>query len=292
MFTKILIANRGEIACRVIKTARRMGIATVAVYSEADREALHVALADEAVCIGPAPSRESYLVMDKIIAACKATGAQAVHPGYGFLSENAAFAKRVEEEGLVFIGPKHASIAAMGDKIASKKLAKAANVNTIPGWNEAIDTAQHAVEIAQGIGYPVMIKASAGGGGKGLRVAHNDKEAFDGFTSCRNEARASFGDDRVFIEKFVEEPRHIEIQVLGDAHGHCVYLWERECSIQRRHQKVIEEAPSSFLDEATRQAMGEQAVALAKAVNYQSAGTVEFVVGKDRSFFFLEMSPP
>ena len=290
MFTKILIANRGEIACRVIKTAKKMGIATVAVYSEADRDALHVELADESVCIGPAPSRESYLVMDKIIAACKQTGAQAVHPGYGFLSENAAFAKRVEEEGIVFIGPKHESIAAMGDKIASKKLAGAARVNTIPGYNAAIETAEHAVEIAQGIGYPVMIKASAGGGGKGLRVAFNDKEAFEGFASCRNEARNSFGDDRVFIEKFVEEPRHIEIQVLGDAHGHCVYLWERECSIQRRHQKVIEEAPSPFISEATRQAMGEQAVALAKAVNYQSAGTVEFVVGKDQSFFFLEMN--
>ena len=290
MFTKILIANRGEIACRVIKTAKKMGIATVAVYSEADRDALHVELADESVCIGPAPSRESYLVMDKIIAACKQTGAQAVHPGYGFLSENAAFAKRVEEEGIVFIGPKHESIASMGDKIASKKLAGAARVNTIPGYNAAIETAGHAVEIAQGIGYPVMIKASAGGGGKGLRVAFDDKETFEGFTSCRNEARNSFGDDRVFIEKFVEEPRHIEIQVLGDAHGHCVYLWERECSIQRRHQKVIEEAPSPFISEATRQAMGEQAVALAKAVNYQSAGTVEFVVGKDQSFFFLEMN--
>ncbi len=290
MFTKILIANRGEIACRVIKTAKKMGIKTVAVYSEADRDALHVELADEAVFIGPAASRESYLVMDKIIEACKQTGAQAVHPGYGFLSENAVFARRVEEEGIVFIGPKHKSISAMGDKIESKKLAGAARVNTIPGHNEAIDTAEHAVEIAKGIGYPVMIKASAGGGGKGLRVAFNDKDAFEGYTSCRNEARNSFGDDRVFIEKFVEEPRHIEIQVLGDAHGHCVYLWERECSIQRRHQKVIEEAPSPFLDDATRQAMGEQAVQLAKAVNYQSAGTVEFVVGKDKSFFFLEMN--
>jgi len=290
MFTKILIANRGEIACRVIKTAKKMGIKTVAVYSEADRDALHVELADEAVFIGAAPSRESYLVTDKIIAACKQTGAQAVHPGYGFLSENTEFARRVEEEGIVFIGPKHASIAAMGDKIESKKLAGAAKVNTIPGYNAAIDSAEQAVGIAQDIGYPVMIKASAGGGGKGLRVASNDKETLEGFTSCRNEARNSFGDDRVFIEKFVEEPRHIEIQVLGDAHGHCVYLWERECSIQRRHQKVIEEAPSPFLDDATRKAMGEQAVALAKAVNYQSAGTVEFVVGKDKSFFFLEMN--
>ncbi|MDR2241115.1 MAG: acetyl-CoA carboxylase biotin carboxylase subunit [Zoogloeaceae bacterium] len=290
MFKKILIANRGEIACRVIATAKRMGIQTVAVYSDADKEARHVQLADEAVRLGPPPSRESYLLADKIIAACKQTGAQAVHPGYGFLSENEAFARKVEEAGIVFIGPKAHSIAAMGDKIASKKLALAAKVNTIPGWNEAIDSAEHAVKIAKDIGYPVMIKASAGGGGKGLRVAYDDKEAFESFTSCRNEARNSFGDDRVFIEKFIEEPRHIEIQVLGDAHGNCVYLWERECSIQRRHQKVIEEAPSPFLDEKTRAAMGEQAVALAKAVKYQSAGTVEFVVGKDKSFYFLEMN--
>ena len=290
MFTKILIANRGEIACRVIKTARRMGIATVAVYSDADRDALHVSLADEAVPIGPAPSRESYLVADRIIAAAKQTGAQAIHPGYGFLSENEGFARRVEEEGLVFIGPKHYSIAAMGDKIASKKLAKEARVNTIPGWNDAIDTPEQAVKIARDIGYPVMIKASAGGGGKGLRVASNDKDAAEGFASCRNEARNSFGDDRVFIEKFVEQPRHIEIQVLGDAHGNAVYLHERECSIQRRHQKVIEEAPSPFISDDTRKAMGEQAVALAKAVKYQSAGTVEFVVGADQSFYFLEMN--
>ena len=290
MFTKILIANRGEIACRVIATAKKMGIATVAVYSEADKEARHVSLADEAVLLGPAPSRESYLVADKIIAAAKATGAQAIHPGYGFLSENEAFAKRCEDEGIAFIGPRHFSIAAMGDKIASKKLANEAKVNTIPGYNEAIETAEAAVDIAKGIGYPVMIKASAGGGGKGLRVAFNDKEAFEGFTSCRNEARNSFGDDRVFIEKFVEEPRHIEIQVLGDSHGNVIYLNERECSIQRRHQKVIEEAPSPFISEATRKAMGEQAVALAKAVKYQSAGTVEFVVGKDQSFYFLEMN--
>ena len=290
MFTKILIANRGEIACRVIKTARRMGIQTVAVYSDADRHASHVLLADEAVFIGAAPSRESYLKVDRIIAACKQTGAQALHPGYGFLSENADFAKRLEEAGIVFIGPKHASIAAMGDKIASKKLAMQAKVNTIPGWNEAIDSAERAVEISRDIGYPVMIKASAGGGGKGLRVAQNDKEALEGFTSCRNEARNSFGDERVFIEKFVEEPRHIEIQVLGDAHGNIVFLNERECSIQRRHQKVIEEAPSPFISDATRQAMGAQAVALARAVNYQSAGTVEFVVGKDQSFYFLEMN--
>jgi propionyl-CoA carboxylase alpha chain len=290
MFKKILIANRGEIACRVIKAAKKMGIATVAVYSEADRDARHVELADEAVFIGAAPSRESYLVADKIIAACKATGAQAVHPGYGFLSENEAFARQVEEEGITFIGPKHYSIAAMGDKIASKKLANEAQVNTIPGWNAAIESPERAVEIARDIGYPVMIKASAGGGGKGLRVAFNDKEAFEGFSACTNEARNSFGDDRVFIEKFVESPRHIEIQVLGDSHGNVVYLHERECSIQRRHQKVIEEAPSPFISEATRQAMGEQAVALAKAVKYQSAGTVEFVVGKDQSFFFLEMN--
>jgi propionyl-CoA carboxylase alpha chain len=290
MFKKILIANRGEIACRIIKTARKMGIATVAVYSEADRDARHVELADESVLIGPAASRESYLVADKIIAAAKQTGAQAIHPGYGFLSENEAFAKRVEEERITFIGPKHYSIAAMGDKIASKKLAIDAKVSTIPGWNAAIETAEQAVGIANGVGYPVMIKASAGGGGKGLRVAYNDAQALEGFASCRNEARASFGDDRVFIEKFVEEPRHIEIQVLGDAHGNVVYLWERECSIQRRHQKVIEEAPSPFISEATRKAMGEQAVALAKAVKYQSAGTVEFVVGKDQSFYFLEMN--
>ncbi|MCU0928766.1 MAG: acetyl-CoA carboxylase biotin carboxylase subunit [Burkholderiaceae bacterium] len=290
MFKKILVANRGEIACRVIKTAKKMGIATVAVYSEADRDARHVELADESVFVGAAPSRESYLAMDKIIAACKATGAQAVHPGYGFLSENEEFARRVEEEGIVFVGPKHYSIAAMGDKIASKKLANEAKVNTIPGWNDAIETPEQAVRIAGDIGYPVMIKASAGGGGKGLRVAWNDQQALEGFSACRNEARASFGDDRVFIEKFVENPRHIEIQVLGDAHGNVVYLWERECSIQRRHQKVIEEAPSPFISDATRRAMGVQAVALAKAVKYQSAGTVEFVVGRDQSFYFLEMN--
>jgi propionyl-CoA carboxylase alpha chain len=290
MFTKILIANRGEIACRVMSTAKKMGIKTVAVYSEADKEARHVQLADEAVCIGPAPSRESYLVMDRIIQACKDTGAQAVHPGYGFLSENEQFARRCEEEGIVFIGPKYQSIAAMGDKIASKKLAIEAKVNTIPGHNEAIATSDEAVKIAQGIGYPVMIKASAGGGGKGLRVAFNDKETAEGFAACKTEAMSSFGDDRIFIEKFVEGPRHIEIQVLGDAHGNVVYLNERDCSIQRRHQKVIEEAPSPFIDPATRKAMGKQAVALAKAVNYQSAGTVEFVVGKDKSFYFLEMN--
>ena len=290
MFKKILIANRGEIACRVIKTARKMGIATVAVYSEADTDALFVELADEGVCIGPAASKESYLVIDKIIAACKQTGAEAVHPGYGFLSENAEFSRRLEEEGITFIGPKHYSVGQMGDKIASKKLAKEAGVSTIPGYADAIDTAEQAVDIAKGIGYPVMIKASAGGGGKGLRVAFDDKECLEGFTSCRNEAKTAFGDDRILIEKYVLEPRHIEIQVLGDAHGNTVYLHERECSIQRRHQKVIEEAPSPFLDPATRKAMGEQAVALAKAVDYQSAGTVEFVVGADKSFYFLEMN--
>ena len=290
MFNKILIANRGEIACRVMATAKKMGIKTVAVFSEADKLSRHVHLADESVLIGPAASRESYLVAEKIIAAAKSTGAQAIHPGYGFLSENESFAKRCEEEGLVFIGPKHHAIAAMGDKIASKKLAQKAQVNTIPGHNEAIESPEEAVKIAQSIGYPVMIKASAGGGGKGLRVAFNDKETHEGFTSCRNEARNSFGDDRVFIEKFVEEPRHIEIQVLGDAHGHVIFLNERECSIQRRHQKVIEEAPSPFISDETRAAMGAQAVALAKAVQYQSAGTVEFVVGKDQGFYFLEMN--
>ena len=291
MFKKILIANRGEIACRVIKTARRMGIKSVAVYSEADKDSLHVALADEAVCIGPAASKESYLRGDKIIAACKQTGAEAVHPGYGFLSENEEFSRTLEENGIVFIGPKHYSVAAMGDKIASKKLALEAKVNIIPGYNDPIDTPDQAVKIAQGIGYPVMIKASAGGGGKGLRVAFNDQECHEGFSSCKTEAKNAFGDDRVFMEKYVEEPRHIEIQVLGDAHGNCVYLHERECSIQRRHQKVIEEAPSPFLDAGTRRAMGEQAVALARAVNYQSAGTVEFVVGgKDKQFYFLEMN--
>ena len=290
MFKKILIANRGEIACRVIKTARKMGIKTVAVYSEADASARHVELADEAVCIGPAASKESYLVIEKIIAACKQTGAEAVHPGYGFLSENADFCRQLEANGIVFIGPKVLALESMGDKIASKKLANEAKVNTIPGYNDPIGTPEEAVEIAKGIGYPVMIKASAGGGGKGLRVAFDDKEAFEGFASCKNEAKNAFGDDRVFIEKFVEEPRHIEIQVLGDAHGNVVYLNERDCSIQRRHQKVIEEAPSPFIDPATRKAMGEQAVALAKAVQYQSAGTVEFVVGKDKSFYFLEMN--
>ena len=290
MFKKILIANRGEIACRVIKTARKMGIATVAVYSEADKDAMHVSMADESVCIGPPASKESYLSIDKIIAACKETGAEAVHPGYGFLSENPEFSRRLEESGVIFIGPKHYSMAAMGDKIASKKLAIEAKVNTIPGHNAAIDTPEQAVDIAKGIGYPVMIKASAGGGGKGLRVAYNDKEASEGFAACKTEAKNAFGDDRIFVEKFVEEPRHIEIQLIGDAHGNTIYLHERECSLQRRHQKVIEEAPSSFIDPVTRRAMGEQAVALAKAVNYESAGTVEFVVGTDKCFYFLEMN--
>lgn len=290
MFTKILIANRGEIACRVIATATRMGIKTVAVYSQADAHARHVELAHEAYLLGPAPSKSSYLLADTIIEVAKKSGAQAIHPGYGFLSENESFAKRVEDEGMVFIGPKYQAIRAMGDKIASKNLAQKANVHTIPGHNLAIPSALEAVQIAKNMGYPVMIKASAGGGGKGLRVAYSDHEALEGFTACQNEARNSFGDDRIFIEKFIEEPRHIEIQVLGDAHGHLIYLNERECSIQRRHQKVIEEAPSSFISDATRKAMGEQAVALAKAVQYQSAGTVEFVVGRDQGFYFLEMN--
>jgi propionyl-CoA carboxylase alpha chain len=290
MFKKILIANRGEIACRVIRTARRMGILTVAVYSEADKDARHVTMADEAVPIGPPPSAQSYLQIERIVKACKDTGAEAVHPGYGFLSENAAFCAALEKEGIVFIGPKTHAIQAMGDKIASKKLALAARVSTIPGHNDAIATPDDAVAIANRIGYPVMIKASAGGGGKGLRVAWDDTQCREGLVSCRNEAKNAFGDDRVFIEKFIEEPRHIEIQVLGDAHGNIVYLNERECSIQRRHQKVIEEAPSPFLDDATRKAMGAQAVQLARAVQYQSAGTVEFVVGKDKSFYFLEMN--
>jgi propionyl-CoA carboxylase alpha chain len=290
MFKTILIANRGEIACRIIATARKMGIKTIAIYSEADKDAQHVESADEAVAIGPSPARESYLVIDRIVAACKESGAEAVHPGYGFLSENPEFSRKLEAEGIAFIGPKHASVAAMGDKIASKKLAQEAGVNTIPGYGDAINTPDHAVAIARSIGYPVMIKASAGGGGKGLRVAHDDASALEGFASCRAEAKNAFGDDRVFIEKFVEQPRHIEIQVLGDAYGNVIHLWERECSLQRRHQKVIEEAPSPFLDDATRTAMGKQAVALARAVNYQSAGTVEFVVGKDKSFYFLEMN--
>jgi len=290
MFTKILIANRGEIACRVIKTARKMGIATVAVYSDADRDAVHVEMADEAVHIGPSPAAESYLVAEKIIAACIETGAQAVHPGYGFLSERASFCQALEELGIVFIGPKPRAIEAMGDKIESKKFANAARVSTVPGWLGVIEDAGHAEKIAGEIGYPVMIKASAGGGGKGMRIAWDATEVRDGFDRARSEARSSFGDDRVFIEKFIVDPRHIEIQVLGDGHGNVIYLGERECSIQRRNQKVVEEAPSPFLDETTRRAMGEQAVALAQAVDYQSAGTVEFIVDKDRNFYFLEMN--
>ena len=290
MFSKILIANRGEIACRVIRTARAMGIKTVAVYSEADADALHVREADEAVPIGPAPAAQSYLVIDRILAAIERTGAEAVHPGYGFLSENRAFAEALERIDVRFIGPGPQAIAAMGDKIESKKLAQAAGVSTVPGYLGVIRDADEAVTIAREIGYPVMIKASAGGGGKGMRVAASDEAVRDGFRGATNEARASFADERVFIEKFIEEPRHIEIQVLADAHGNVVHLGERECSIQRRHQKVIEEAPSPFLDAATRAAMGAQAVALARAVDYRSAGTVEFIVDANRDFYFLEMN--
>ena len=290
MFKKILIANRGEIACRVIKTARKMGIRTVAVYSDADRDALHVEMADEAVHIGPAPSAQSYLVIDKIVDACKQTGAEAVHPGYGFLSEREAFAEALAKAGVVFIGPNNKAIAAMGDKIESKKLAMAAKVNTVPGYVGEITGPDHAKKIAAEIGYPVMVKASAGGGGKGLRIVHKESELVQAIQSSQHEAKASFGDDRLFVEKFVTEPRHIEIQVMGDKHGNVLYLNERECSIQRRNQKVIEEAPSPFLDAKTRKAMGEQAVMLSKAVGYDSAGTVEFIVDKDRNFYFLEMN--
>jgi propionyl-CoA carboxylase alpha chain len=290
MFKKILIANRGEIACRVIKTAQKMGIKTVAVYSDADRNALHVKMADEAIHIGASPAAQSYIVIDKIMAAIKASGAEAVHPGYGFLSENMNFAAALEAAGVVFIGPPSPAIEAMGDKITSKKLAQEAGVSTVPGHMGLIDDAEHAVKIATQIGYPVMIKASAGGGGKGMRIAWDDAEAREGFQSSKNEAAASFGDDRIFIEKFVTQPRHIEIQVLADKHGNTVYLHERECSIQRRNQKVIEEAPSPFLDDATRKAMGEQACALARAVGYTSAGTVEFIVDGARNFYFLEMN--
>ncbi|AWZ22617.1 propionyl-CoA carboxylase, alpha subunit [Roseovarius sp. TM1035] len=290
MFKKILIANRGEIACRVIKTARKMGIATVAIYSDADRNALHVRMADEAVHIGPAPASESYIVIDKVMAAIKATGAEAVHPGYGFLSENPKFAQALEAAGVAFVGPPVKAIEAMGDKITSKKIAQEAGVSTVPGYMGLIADAEEAVTISNQIGYPVMIKASAGGGGKGMRIAWNDEEAREGFQSSKNEAASSFGDDRIFIEKFVTQPRHIEIQVLCDTHGNGIYLGERECSIQRRNQKVIEEAPSPFLDEATRRAMGEQAVALAQAVGYASAGTVEFIVDGQRNFYFLEMN--
>ncbi len=290
MFKRILIANRGEIACRVIKTARRMGIETVAVYSEADRDALHVEMADDAVLIGPPAASESYLLIDKIVDACRKTGAEAVHPGYGFLSEREAFPRALAKAGIVFIGPNPGAIAAMGDKIESKKAAAKAKVSTVPGHLGVIEDEKHAVKIADEIGYPVMIKASAGGGGKGMRIAHSKAEVAEGFNLAKAEAKSSFGDDRVFIEKFIVDPRHIEIQVLGDKHGNVIYLGERECSIQRRNQKVIEEAPSPLLDETTRRRMGEQAVSLAKAVNYDSAGTVEFVAGQDKSFYFLEMN--
>ena len=290
MIAKLLIANRGEIACRIIRTAKRLGIRTVAVYSEADRDALHVDLADEAVPIGSAAAAQSYLDIAKIVAAAKSTGADAVHPGYGFLSENAAFARALEKEGIVFVGPNPKAIEAMGDKIESKKLAAKAKVSTVPGHLGVIGSAKEAVKIAEEIGFPVMIKASAGGGGKGMRIAYSTKEVAEGFASSQSEAKSSFGDDRVFIEKYIEEPRHIEIQVLGDKHGHVIHLGERECSIQRRNQKVIEEAPSPFIDAKTREAMGVQAVSLAKAVGYDSAGTVEFIVDKNRKFYFLEMN--
>ncbi|PIE15758.1 MAG: acetyl/propionyl-CoA carboxylase subunit alpha [Rhodobacterales bacterium] len=290
MFKKILIANRGEIACRVIKSARKMGIKTVAIYSDADRAALHVQMADEAVHIGPPPASESYIVIDKVMDAVRQTGAEAVHPGYGFLSENSKFAEALEAEGVAFIGPPKGAIEAMGDKITSKKIAQDANVSTVPGYMGLIEDTDEAVKISNQIGYPVMIKASAGGGGKGMRIAWSDEEAREGFESSKREAASSFGDDRIFIEKFVTQPRHIEIQVLADSHGNCIYLGERECSIQRRNQKVIEEAPSPFLDEATRRKMGEQAVAMAQAVDYASAGTVEFIVDGDRNFYFLEMN--
>jgi propionyl-CoA carboxylase alpha chain len=290
VFRKILVANRGEIACRIMRTAKRMGIATVAVYSHADRDALHVEMADEAVDIGPAPASQSYLLAEKIVEASKNSGADAVHPGYGFLSERPSFCEALEREGITFIGPKSSAIEAMGDKITSKKIAAEAGVPTIPGFMGIVANADHAAEIAAGIGYPVMIKASAGGGGKGMRIAWNDVEAREGFERARSEAASSFGDDRIFIEKFVEEPRHIEIQVLADTHGTALYLGERECSIQRRNQKVVEEAPSPFLNARTRKAMGEQAVALARAVGYQSAGTVEFIVDRDAKFYFLEMN--
>ena len=290
MFKRILIANRGEIACRIIKTARRMGIATVAVYSDADRDALHVEMADTAIAIGPPPAAQSYLLIDRIVAACKESGAEAVHPGYGFLSERAAFPEALAKAGVVFIGPNPKAIAAMGDKIELKKAAARAKVSTVPGHLGVIEDDIQAVAIAEQIGYPVMIKASAGGGGKGMRVAFAKSEVVENFARARSEAKSSFGDDRVFIEKFITDPRHVEIQVLGDKHGNVIYLGERECSIQRRNQKVIEELPSPLLDAKTRAKMGEQAVALARAVGYDSAGTVEFVAGQDRSFYFLEMN--
>ncbi|MBO9431717.1 acetyl/propionyl/methylcrotonyl-CoA carboxylase subunit alpha [Sulfitobacter sp. R18_1] len=290
MFDKILIANRGEIACRVIKTAKKMGLTTVAIYSDADAQALHVEMADEAIHIGPPPANQSYIVIDKVMEAIKQSGAQAVHPGYGFLSENSKFAEALEAAGVAFVGPPKGAIEKMGDKITSKKIAKEAGVSTVPGYMGLIEDAEEAVKISNDIGYPVMLKASAGGGGKGMRIAWNDEEAREGFQSSKNEAANSFGDDRIFIEKFVTQPRHIEIQVLCDAHGNGIYLGERECSIQRRNQKVVEEAPSPFLDEETRRAMGEQAVALAQAVGYTSAGTVEFIVDGDKNFYFLEMN--
>src|SRR6202521_1136521 len=290
MFKRILIANRGEIACRIIKTARRLGIETVAIYSDADRDALHVEMADVAVPIGPPAASESYLVIDKVVAACRASGAEAVHPGYGFLSEREAFAAALENAGIAFIGPNRRAIAAMGDKIESKKAAAAAKVSTVPGFLGVIADPGQAAQVADAIGYPVMIKASAGGGGKGMRIAHSRDEVAEGFARATSEAKSSFGDDRVFVEKFIVNPRHVEIQVLGDKHGDVIHLGERECSIQRRNQKVIEEAPSPLLDQATRRKMGEQAVALAKAVGYDSAGTVEFVASQDRSFYFLEMN--
>ena len=290
MFKQILIANRGEIACRIIKTARRMGIATVAVYSDADRDALHVEMADEAIAIGPPPAAQSYLDIEKIVAACRQSGAEAVHPGYGFLSERAAFAAALAKSGIVFIGPNAKAIAAMGDKIESKKAAARAKVSTVPGHLGVIEDEKQAIAIAEQIGFPVMIKASAGGGGKGMRIAFNKAEVKENFARARSEAKSSFGDDRVFLEKFITDPRHVEIQVLGDKHGNVIYLGERECSIQRRNQKVIEEAPSPLLDDTTRKRMGDQAITLAKAVGYDSAGTVEFVAGQDRSFYFLEMN--
>src|SRR5512147_2104880 len=290
MFKRILIANRGEIACRIIKTARKMGIETVAVYSDADRDALHVAMADSAVHIGPPEAAKSYLVIEKIVAACKESGAEAVHPGYGFLSEREAFPKALEKAGIVFIGPNPKAIAAMGDKIESKKAAAAAKVSTVPGNLGVIENEVEAIRVAEEIGYPVMIKASAGGGGKGMRIARSTAEVAEGFARARSEAKSSFGDDRVFSEKFITDPRHVEIQVLGDKHGNVIHLGERECSIQRRNQKVVEEAPSPLLDSATRARMGAQAVALAKAVGYDSAGTVEFIVDKKRNFYFLEMN--
>tara|TARA_B100000287_G_scaffold4724_1_gene4610 strand:+ start:6835 stop:8553 length:1719 start_codon:yes stop_codon:yes gene_type:complete len=290
MFKKILIANRGEIACRVIQTCKKMGIKTVAIYSDADENALHADLADEAICIGGSSSAESYLVIEKIIDACKKTKADAVHPGYGFLSENEEFAKALEENSIAFIGPNHKAIVSMGDKIESKKIAEEASVNVIPGYTKAIKDEKEAVKIAKEIGYPVMLKASAGGGGKGMRVVNNDDECIDGFQRAKNESKASFGDDRIFAEKFITEPHHIEIQILADKKGNAIFLGERECSIQRRHQKVVEEAPSPFINDQTRQEMGAQAIALAKAVDYESAGTVEFIVDKNQNFYFLEMN--